>query len=52
MSHARDAHRSSCSFLKTHSGEVVYIYRNRFWLFESVFEDYMGRPFVGNTHKE
>lgn len=43
MTHAEKMHKSACSFLKTSTGEVVYIFRNRFWIFESIYEDYMGR---------
>lgn len=51
MAHSRNQHRNACSFIKTHNGEVVYIYRNRFWNFESVFEDYMGRSYINAGNK-
>ena len=37
MTHAEKMHKSACSFLKTSTGEVVYIFRNRFWIFESIY---------------
>lgn len=30
------------AFIKTSTGEVLYLMRNRFWKFESLYEDYMG----------
>jgi hypothetical protein len=49
--HSEKEHKRTCSFLKTNSGEIIYIYKNRHWIFESVYEDYMGRHYAGQTNK-
>ena len=50
--HSEKEHKKTCSFLKTNSGEVIYIYKNRHWIFESLYEDYMGRYYkIGQIDK-
>jgi hypothetical protein len=45
MQHSNTTHLGSCCFLKSFTGELLYIYKSRYWKFDSIYEDYMGRPY-------
>jgi hypothetical protein len=53
--HAHEEHLDSCCFIKSFTGEVIYLYKRRHWKFESLYEDYMGRFYeegrASNTNK-